>query len=66
MLLARALLARPKYRQCAVVEHRRIFEAVTAGDVARARQAMSDHLDTLAGYLGDRRPPRGSRRPAGS
>ena len=29
-------------------------EAVSAGDVGEARQAMSDHLDTIAGYLAER------------
>jgi DNA-binding FadR family transcriptional regulator len=32
-------------------EHRRIVAAVAAGDGAEARRAMSDHLDTVAGYL---------------
>jgi DNA-binding FadR family transcriptional regulator len=65
MLLARALLARPKYRQRAVLEHRRIRDAVNGREVAQARQAMSDHLDTIADYLAGRRPP-GSRRRADS
>jgi DNA-binding FadR family transcriptional regulator len=65
VLLARVLLARPDYRRRAVLEHRRLFDAVKAGDVAEARQALSDHLDTIAGYLGKRRPRRGSRRTAG-
>jgi DNA-binding FadR family transcriptional regulator len=51
MLLARVSLARPGYRQRALAEHQRILAAVTSGDVAEARQAMSDHLATLATYL---------------
>jgi DNA-binding FadR family transcriptional regulator len=45
-------LARPRYREeIALPEHRRILEAVTSGDSAGAREAMSDHLDTLGGYV---------------
>jgi GntR family transcriptional repressor for pyruvate dehydrogenase complex len=56
LLLARYPLARPKYRQRrALPEHRRIFAAVSSGDPAKARQAMSDHLDTIARYLGEHR-----------
>jgi DNA-binding FadR family transcriptional regulator len=52
LLLARFPLARPQYRQeRALPEHRRILDAVKAGDPAGARSAMSDHLDTIAGYL---------------
>ena len=51
MLLARLSLARPGYRQRSLAEHQRILAAVTSGDVEEARRAMSDHLDTLAGYL---------------
>jgi GntR family transcriptional repressor for pyruvate dehydrogenase complex len=51
MLLARLSLAAPRYRQQALADHRRILEAVTSGDAAEARQAMSDYLDTLSGYL---------------
>lgn len=52
LLLARFPLARPQYReQRALPEHRRILAAVQAGDAAEARKAMSDHLDTIAGYL---------------
>jgi DNA-binding FadR family transcriptional regulator len=61
MLLARLMLAQPGYRQRAVGSHRRIVEAVAAGDAAGARQAMSDHLDTVAGYLREQRQ-RGSGR----
>jgi len=64
LLLARYPLARPQYRQRrALPEHRRIFEAVAAGDVAEARAAMSDHLDTIASYLDEyRRTSGGGRR----
>ena len=63
LLLARFPLARPRYRQDrALPEHRRILDAVTAGDPAEARAAMSDHLDTIAGYLGEyRKAPKSSR-----
>ena len=56
LLLARFPLARPQYRQeRALPEHQRILDAVTAKDPAEARQAMSDHLDTIAGYLEEHR-----------
>ena len=56
LLLARFPLARPDYREeIALPEHRRILAAVTAGDPSEARKAMSDHLDTIAGYLGEHR-----------
>ncbi|MGH2866834.1 MAG: FadR/GntR family transcriptional regulator, partial [Solirubrobacteraceae bacterium] len=60
LVLARHPLARPRYRQeRALPEHRRILEAVAAGDPDAAQRAMSDHLDTIAGYLGEyRRKPR--------
>jgi DNA-binding FadR family transcriptional regulator len=70
LLLARFPLARPDYREeIALPEHRRILEAVTSGDGAGARQAMSDHLDTIAGYLDEHRGQRRARRrrtPAGA
>jgi GntR family transcriptional repressor for pyruvate dehydrogenase complex len=68
LMLARFPLARPEYRQeRALPEHRRILAAVTAGDGAEARQAMRDHLDTIAGYLDEHRGRRQSRqRRAGS
>jgi DNA-binding FadR family transcriptional regulator len=70
LLLARFPLARPDYREeIALPEHRRILEAVTAGDGAGARQAMSDHLDTIAGYLDEHRGQRRARKrraPAGA
>jgi DNA-binding FadR family transcriptional regulator len=66
MLLARVMLARPHYRQRAVLEHRDILDAVKARQAAQARQAMSAHLDTIAEYLGGHRSRRLSRRPAGS
>jgi DNA-binding FadR family transcriptional regulator len=63
LLLARFPLARPQYRQeRALPEHRRILAAVAEGDSAQARQAMSDHLDTIAGYLDEHRGRRRSRR----
>jgi GntR family transcriptional repressor for pyruvate dehydrogenase complex len=56
LLLARFPLARPQYRQeRALPEHRRLFEAVAAHDRDEARKAMSDHLDTIAGYLDEHR-----------
>lgn len=56
LLLARFPLARPEYRrERALPEHRRILDAVAAGDAEEARQAMSDHLDTVAGYLAELR-----------
>jgi DNA-binding FadR family transcriptional regulator len=71
LLLARFPLARPQYREeRALPEHRRLLAAVAAGDPAEARQAMSDHLGTIAGYLeehrGTARPKRrtGARKPA--
>jgi DNA-binding FadR family transcriptional regulator len=67
LLLARYPLARPQYRQeRALPEHRRILAAVSSGDPAEARMAMSDHLDTVAGYLGEHRRTvrRRRRRPA--
>jgi GntR family transcriptional repressor for pyruvate dehydrogenase complex len=54
LVLARYPLARPRYRQDrALPEHRRILDAIAAGDSAEAQAAMSDHLDTIAGYLGE-------------
>jgi DNA-binding FadR family transcriptional regulator len=59
LLLARFPLARPDYREeIALPEHRRILEAVANGDGPGARQAMSDHLDTIAGYLDEHRGQR--------
>jgi DNA-binding FadR family transcriptional regulator len=56
LLLARYPLARPQNRLVrALPEHRRILEAVKAGDAEKAREAMNAHLDTVAGYLGERR-----------
>ena len=56
LLLARFPLARPQYRQeRALPEHRRLYEAVAAHDPVEARQAMNDHLDTIAGYLAEHR-----------
>jgi GntR family transcriptional repressor for pyruvate dehydrogenase complex len=56
LVLARFPLARPQYREeRALPEHRRILSAVESGDAEEARQAMSDHLDTIAGYLAEHR-----------
>jgi DNA-binding FadR family transcriptional regulator len=56
LLLARFPLARPQYREeRAMPEHRRLLAAVASGDPAEARQAMSDHLATIAGYLEEHR-----------
>jgi DNA-binding FadR family transcriptional regulator len=56
LLLARFPLARPQYREeRALPEHRRLLAAVASGDPAEARQAMSDHLATIAGYLEEHR-----------
>jgi GntR family transcriptional repressor for pyruvate dehydrogenase complex len=64
LLLARFPLARPQYRQeRALPEHRRILAAVSAKDPAAAREAMSEHLDTIARYLDEHRGRRRSRRP---
>lgn len=55
LVVARFPLARPEYRlERALPEHRRILDAVASGDVEEARRAMSDHLDTIAGYLAER------------
>lgn len=55
LLLARYPLARPQYRiERALPEHRRIYEAVAAGDAEAARAAMNAHLDTVARYLRER------------
>lgn len=62
LLLARFPLARPQYRQeLSLPQHRRIYDAIAAGAPDEAREAMSDHLDTIAGYLAEYR--RASRRP---
>lgn len=54
LLVARFPLARPQYReQRALPEHRRILAAVASGDADDAQRAMSDHLDTIAGYLAE-------------
>lgn len=52
LLAARYPLARPAYRKSrALPEHQAILEAVRAGNVAGAREAMRAHLDTVEGYL---------------
>jgi DNA-binding FadR family transcriptional regulator len=54
LLIARYPLARPDYRQTrGLPEHRRILDAIAAGDPAAARAAMSAHLDTVATYLSE-------------
>jgi GntR family transcriptional repressor for pyruvate dehydrogenase complex len=65
LVVARFPLARPEYRQQrALPEHRRLYDAVAAQDPAAARQAMSDHLDTVAGYLHEHRgAPRAKPKP---
>jgi GntR family transcriptional repressor for pyruvate dehydrogenase complex len=64
LLAARYPLARPQYRlERAIPEHRRILQAVAAGDPAAAREAMSAHLSTVASYIEDTgRPASGRRR----
>jgi len=53
LVLARYPLARPQYRQeRALPEHSRILAAVASHNPERARQAMSEHLATIAAYLG--------------
>lgn len=73
LLKARYPLARPQYRtERALPEHRRIFEAVAAGDERKAREAMANHLQTIEGYLieygggesSDGRPVAPRKRPA--
>jgi DNA-binding FadR family transcriptional regulator len=52
LLTARYPLARPEYRlERALPEHERIAQAIVAGDPDAAREAMSAHLETIAGYL---------------
>ncbi len=54
LVVARFPLARPQYRhERALPEHRRILDEVMSGDAEGARRAMSDHLDTIAGYLAE-------------
>jgi DNA-binding FadR family transcriptional regulator len=67
MLLARVPRSPPKQpRDRALAdEHRRIAAAVEAGDVAEARQAMSEHLDTIASWLGAARVELSARRVLG-
>jgi DNA-binding FadR family transcriptional regulator len=55
LLMARFPLARPQYRHArSLPEHRRIFEAIAAGDADAARTSMNDHLDTIVSYLRER------------
>ena len=55
LLAARYPLARPENRaERSLPEHRRILEAVAAGDPAGARAAMTTHLATVEGYLRER------------
>lgn len=49
---ARRPLARPAARRVrGLPEHQRILAAIAAGDAAAAREAMSEHLLTVEGYL---------------
>jgi GntR family transcriptional repressor for pyruvate dehydrogenase complex len=62
LLLARFPLARPQYRtQRALPEHERILDAVRDRDPDEAREAMGDHLRTIAGYLREHSAARGRR-----
>jgi len=54
--LRRRSLSVPGRRDGAVAEHRRILDALTAGDVAAARSAMADHLAGSRPYYGRRVP----------
>jgi DNA-binding FadR family transcriptional regulator len=40
-------------RQRTLPEHRRVLDAILAGDARAARRAMGLHLETVAGYLHD-------------
>jgi len=54
LYIARMPLARPQNRvQRALPEHQAILDAIRAHDPEAARAAMSAHLDTVAGYLGE-------------
>jgi GntR family transcriptional repressor for pyruvate dehydrogenase complex len=49
---ARHLLARPEARrERGLPEHQRILTAVAQGDADAAREAMTEHLDTVESYL---------------
>ena len=54
--LRRRSLSVPGRRDGAVAEHRRILDALIAGDVAAARAAMADHLAGSRPYYGRRVP----------
>lgn len=63
LFLARHPLARPQHRhERGLPEHRRILDAVTAGDAEGAREAMRAHLETVARYLGEHREAVGKER----
>jgi len=47
-LFGTSLWSRQRHRELAVAEHRRIFEAVEAGDVDAARRAACAHVASLA------------------
>lgn len=52
LLAARYPLARPAYRRTrALPEHAAILDAIRAGDIDGAREAMRAHLDTVEQYL---------------
>lgn len=44
-----ALYARPHSSECAISEHRRIIDALAAGDRTSATDAMHSHLDAVTG-----------------
>jgi DNA-binding FadR family transcriptional regulator len=54
LVLARFPLARPHYwQERALPEHQRILDAVADSNPVEAREAMADHLATIAAYLGE-------------
>jgi DNA-binding FadR family transcriptional regulator len=72
LMAARRPLARPGLRRRrALPEHQRILAAVAQGDAPAAREAMHEHLETVAGYLReyagdtDHAPAAGESRDAG-
>jgi DNA-binding FadR family transcriptional regulator len=62
MLATRPLADCEDRQERALTEHRRILEALKAGDIREARQAMDAHLDTIADYLTEHQAAGGSRR----
>lgn len=54
LLCARLPLARPARRlEVGLPEHERILSAVVAGDESAARQAMTEHLETIGSYVAE-------------